>query len=441
MAAADTVPVGAEPPEAQLHRRLGLAGTTLSGVGIILGAGIYVIIGEAAGDAGSAVWVSFLIAAVLAGATGLSYAELASMFPEAGASSTYVREAFGRRAGFLVGWMRITIGVIGAAAVAIGFGGYADELLGAPDRATTAGLILLSGVVVVIGVRETVALAVAMTLAEVAGLVFVIVVGLPDVGSSSLLEAPDGLFGIVGGAALIFFAFEGFEQIATLSEETTNPTRTIPRAMLFSIVIATALYLLVAIVALSVVPWERLAGSDSPLADVVAAAAGERFADVLSTVALFATGNTVLLLLATAARMTYGMANRGLIPAVFRRVAPRRRTPWVAAATVTAAAAMVSMFGDIGLVAQTANFAVFGAFIAINATLIQLRLRRPELPRPFRIGWALRGVPVTAVVGGMGAAALALAMDGEALLGGTLALGAGLAVSFFALRHETTETA
>jgi len=417
-----------------LARRLGLVGTTLSGVGIILGAGIYVIIGEASESAGSAVWISFAIAAAIAGAAGLSYAELASMFPEAGASSTYATAAFGRRVGFLTGWLRIAVGTVGASAVALGFGGYLSDLVGGPSLVMALAVIAASGVVVVVGVRETVALAVSMTILEAAGLVVVIIAGGPDLGSRSLLDAPDGVTGVVGGAALVFFAFEGFEQIATLSEETRDPTRTIPRAIILALGIAGSLYLLVAAVAVSVIDWQALAASDSPLADVVTAAVSQRAGDVLSTIALFATGNTVLMLLATSARMTYGMASRGLLPRGLARVHEQRRTPWVAAALVTSGACLIALAGDIGLVAQVTNFAVFTAFVIVNGALIRLRRTRPEAPRPFRLRGAIAGAPVASLIGGLGAIALAFSMEIEALLGGAVILLLGLGLSVVAER-------
>ncbi len=371
---------GAE--QRRLPRRLGIAGTTLSGVGIILDAGIYVLIGEATADAGSGLWLSFLIASVLAASARLSYAELASMFPEAGASSVYVREGFGRRAGFLVGWLLVAMSVIAAAAVALAFGGYAGDLTGWDPTPPAIAVLLLSGAIVYVGVRETVTIAVAMTLAEAGGLVLVIVIGLPDVGSASLLDAPRGGAGVIAAASLVFFAFTGFEQIATLAEETRNPERTIPRAMLAAIALSTALYLLVAVVSVSVLPWTEIAASAAPLSDAVSRASGDRLGDLLSTIALFATGNTVLLLIATGARLAWGMGRRGLLPPPFAAVAPGRRTPWFATAVVTVMAAGFALGGDIGFVAQLTNFTLFVAFIFVNAAVIRLRRLRPLAPRP-----------------------------------------------------------
>ena len=433
--AADTDAPAADPDAPRLKRQLGLLATTLSGVGIILGAGIYVIIAEAAQDAGSAVWLSFGLAAAVAAATGLSYAELSSMFPEAGASSTYAHEAFGRRVGFLVGWLRIFVGTVGAAAVAIGFGGYMQDLSRADATPMALLVIFLSGGIVILGTRETVAVAIAMTLAEVTGLILVITVGLPDIGSRSLLDNPDGVIGIAAGTALVFFAFEGFEQIATLSEETRRPTWTIPRAIVLAIAISAVLYVLVSLIAVSVLDWRVLADSEAPLADVVSAASSDRLGDALSIIALFATGNTVLMLIATASRLSYGMARRGLLPPMLSTVGGRR-TPWVAAALVTAGAALIALPGDIGLAAQITNFAVFGAFIVVNASLIRLRFSRPTVERPFRAPGTIRGVAITAVAAGAGCAALTLSLDLDALLGGLAVLAAGAVASQFAMRER-----
>ena len=212
MSAAEPHHAAAAP---SLQRRLGLPGATLSGIGIILGAGIYVLVGAATADAGSAVWASFLIAALLAAATGLSYAELAAMIPEAGASAAYATDAFGSRAGFLTGWLLVTITVTGAGAVALGFGGYSIALWPAIEGRLDAGallpasgvaiaVILAAAIVTYLGVRETIVVAGVMAVLEAGGLVLVIVIGLPEIGSRSLLDAPDGLPGIVAGAALVF---------------------------------------------------------------------------------------------------------------------------------------------------------------------------------------------------------------------------------------------
>jgi APA family basic amino acid/polyamine antiporter len=395
---------------------LGLCSTTLSGVGIILGAGIYVIIGTAAGDSGSAVWLSFMLAATLAGMTGLAYAELASMFPFAGASPVYVQEAFGRRAGFVLGWLRLSVSVLTAATVAIGFGGYMAGFSEIPVVVAALLVLLLSLAIIVRGVRETILLTVLMTLLEASGLVVILTLGADTVGSRPLLEMPHGVTGLMTGGALVFFAFEGFEQIATLSEETRDPTRNIPRAILLAIAGSAVLYVLVSITAVSAVPWEQLARSSSPLAEVAETAGGPGYARLLSGIALFATFNTALMMLATAARRAYGMATRGMLPALFRVVGDRRRTPWVAAIALTACAGLVVLSGDIGFAAHTANFAIFLSFIAVNATVIRLRYTQSGRIRPFRIPLSIGRLPVVPLASIFGTVALASFSQRQSIL-------------------------
>ena len=425
--------------DSPLSRRLGLWSTTLSGIGIILGAGIYVIIGAATRDAGSAVWLAFVVAALLAGSAGLSYAELASMFPVAGASPIYVQEAFGRRAGFVLGWLRLAVSALTAATVAIGFGGYLADLAGIPATITAVVVLAVSLAIIVLGVRETVAVAVFMTLLEAGGLLLILALGADTIGSRPLLEMPHGVFGLITGAALVFFAFEGFEQIATLSEETRDPTRNIPRAILLSIASSALLYVVVAMTSTSVLPWQALAESDSPLAEVARAAGGSTYAHILSGIALFATFNTALMMLATAARRAYGMAHRGMLPALFKTVGDRRKTPWMAALVLTLCAAAMAMIGDIRLVAHSANFAIFVAFLAINATVIQLRWTRPDANRPFRIPLAVGRLPAIPMISNLGIIAVASFAEWQAVLLVLALLAAGVVLAPFIVRAEPSE--
>ncbi len=422
--------------DAPLHRRVGLLAASLSGIGLILGAGIYVLIGEAAGEAGNGIWAAFLIGAIVAGATGLSYAELTALFPEAGAAAVYAREAFGRRIGFITGWMNICVNFVAAPAVAIGFGRYFESLVGIEGTIAAVVVIVLCVGIVAVGIRETVALAIIFTVIEAAGLGLVIVVGVPALGSVDLADVHNGWSGLIAAAALVFFAYQGFEAIATLSEEVVEPTKNIPRAFLIAIGVTTALYVLIASVAVSVVPWEQLAASGSPLALVVETEIGERAADALSLVALFATFNTVLLVLATGARGIYGMARRGLLPAVLGTVSATRRAPWVAVSVAGVVSIGFALTGDIGYVAQVANFAVFMLFIAVNGAVIRLRYSQPETPRPIRWGGSIGAVPVPAAIGLAGAMILASFMEAQALVTGLGALALGIALSFAVLRGK-----
>ena len=422
-----------------LHRTVGLFGASVSGIAIVLGAGIYVLVGEAAGLSGNAVWASFVVAALLAAGTGLSYAELTSMYPEAGAAAAYAKEAFGSRVAFVTGWMDVLVNAIGAPAVALGFGSYLAAMTGLSPVWLAVGVLLVCSAIVLVGVNQTVGVAGLFALIEVSGLLFVIVVGVPYLGSVDLLSLQGGATGLLGGAALVFFAYEGFEEIATLSEEVKDPTRTIPKALLLSVVVTTAIYALVCAVVVSVLPWQDLATSDAPLADVVRAMVGPKFASAISFVALFATFNTVLLLLATGPRAMYGMSRRGLLPAALGTVWAARGTPWVAILGVTAVSVLFAVSGDIGFVAQVTNFAVFTLFVVVNGSLMRLRWTQPDRVRPFRVRPAIAGLPLPSVLGLVGALVLSVYMERDALLVGIAALVVGFLLSFVLVRGDRAE--
>lgn len=407
-----------------LRRSLGLFETTIGGVGIILGAGIYVLVGEVAAQAGSALWVSFIIAAVMAAAVGLSYAELASMFPRAGADYEYTRNALGLRAAFVVGWLIVIGNLVAAATVALGFGRYLNTFWDIGPTPIAVGSLVVATLIAFYGIREAVWTSIVLTLVEAAGLVFVIAVGLPHLGDENLLAAQHGATGIFAGAALVMFAFIGFEQIATLAEETVEASRLIPRALLLAIMITTCLYLLVAVSAVNVLGWQTLSESPAPLAAVVAEVLGNRASDLVAVVALFSTGNTVLLLLIAASRLIYGMASTSALPRFLAWIHPGMRTPARAIALSLLVSAGFALSGDISLVAGATNFAVFIGFGAVSLSLIVLRFRQPELPRPFRVPLSLGRLPLIPVFAIAAVVFMIANLERNALL-----VGAGLFVS------------
>jgi APA family basic amino acid/polyamine antiporter len=382
-----------------LKRELGLLEVTLSGVGIILGAGIYVLIGEAARLAGNALWISFVFAALIAVFTGLSYAELSSLFPSAGAEYDYVARAFHRRIAFIIGIMVILSGVVGASTVSLGFAGYLSVFTHLPVSAEAAGLLLLLAFLSAVGIRESTTVAILLTLVEAGGLVGIIAIGLPHLGSVDLLEMPSGLPGIFAGAALIFFAYQGFEEMVKLSEETREPQKTIPRGLMLALVITIVLYLLVAVAAVSAVGSQRLAASPAPFAEIARDTLGTGGSTLFTIIALFATANTVLLMLIASSRITYGMAKSGSLPLHLSHVHRTRRTPIAAIIVITAISLAFLLLGDIHVVAQITNFTLYITFLVINAAVIGLRFRSPDLVRPFRVPLAIRGVPLFPVLG------------------------------------------
>ncbi|MCP1393228.1 MAG: amino acid permease [Methanothrix sp.] len=412
-----------EPEKMELKRELGLFEVTLSGVGIILGAGIYALIGKAAAQAGNSVWLSFAIAALIAVFTGLSYAELSSIFPRASAEYEYTNRAFGRKLAFVVGWLIIFSGVIGASTVALGFGGYFLALTGLPVLPSAVVLILLLSLVLLWGIKISAWFAIVFTLIETAGLLIVIYIGLPHFGSVDYFEMPHGFNGVFEAAALIFFAYMGFEEMVKLSEETREPERNIPLALILALAITIVLYMLVAVSVVSVVSWETLAASDAPFSEVAAEALGADAFVVISAIALFATANTVLLMLLAGSRIAYGMAESSSLPDFLAKVHPKRRTPWAAILVVMLLSMGFVFSGDIAFVASANDFILFATFVVINASLIYLRRIDPTRPRPFRVPMSLGWVPVPPVFGILTCIFLIFHLEPAAVL-----LGAALAV-------------
>ena len=426
-----------EPEKLELKRELGLFEVTLSGVGIILGAGIYALIGKAAGLAGNSVWLSFAIAALIAIFTGLSYAELSSIFPKASAEYEYTCHAFGKRLAFVVGWLIIFSGVIGASTVALGFGGYFDALTGVPVLTSAVLLIFVLSLVLLWGIKISAWFAIVFTLIETAGLLIVIYIGLPSLGTVDYFEMPHGLSGIFEAAALIFFAYMGFEEMVKLSEETRNPERNIPLALVFALAITIVLYMLVALCVVSVVSWETLAASEAPFAEVAAEALGPDAFVVISAIALFATANTVLLMLLAASRIAYGMAESSAMPDFLARVHPKRRTPWTAIVVVMLLSIAFVFSGDIAFVASANDFILFSTFVVINGGLIALRRSDPDRPRPFRVPLSIGWLPVLPVLGIFTCIFLIVHLETAAIfLGSALAVIGGL-LAFVCCREST----
>jgi APA family basic amino acid/polyamine antiporter len=424
----------------RLARSLGLAEVTLSGIGIILGAGIYALIGTAAAGAGNAVWLSFAISAVVALFTALSYAELSSMFPRAGAEYEYTAAAIGDFVAFVVGWLIILSGMVGAAAVALSFGGYLGSLVDIPHVLSAALLIGVLTLIIIIGIRQSAFVAGLFTLIEGGGLILVIVAGLPYLGSVDYFEMPLGMTGVFSAAALVFFAYLGFEEMVKFSEETTTPERTVPKALMIALVICTVLYILVCLSAVSVVGWEVLASSDAPFAEVATAAWGGRAAGALSVIALFATANTVLLMLIASSRISYGMARSGTLPRPLSLVHRTRKTPWIAVIVIAAGALLFLSADDIGLVANVTNFTLFLTFTVVNLSVIVLRIRDPDRVRPFRVPGSAGVLPILPVCGIVSCLFLLGQLTAEVVgIGAVLTITGGIAALFAGRRVRQEE--
>ncbi|HZD43621.1 MAG TPA: amino acid permease, partial [Methanomicrobiales archaeon] len=418
-----------------LKRNLGLIEVTFAGTGIILGAGIYALLGRGAALAGNAVWLAFLISAGIALFTGLSYAELSSIFPRASAEYEYTAESFGRRSAFVIGWLIILSGVIASATVAVGFGGYFSDLFQVNLIYPAIVLVAALAFVLYIGVRESAFIAIAFTLIEASGLLLITIIGIPYIGSVNLFELPFGIEGLLEASALLFFAYLGFEDIVKMSEETREPETTIPRGLLLALAFSIVLYVITSVSAVSVIGYQELAASPAPFSTVAEVAIGGAGSLVLSVIALFATANTVLLMMYAASRIIFGMAESFSLPSLFARVDPVRQTPYFAILAVMIFTMLFTFIGDIGFIANLTNFTLFVTFVAINAAVITLRYTKPTLHRPFRVPLNIGAFPLIPLFGILSSILLLFQLTPTVLILGGLMTLIGVIIAFAGFRQ------
>ena len=364
-----------------LRRRINLPLLVLYGVGVTVGAGIYVLIGAMVRQAGVHAPLAFLMAAVVMALTAASYAELCTRFPVSAGEAAYVRAAFGSRAlSRLVGLITAVIGIVSGAAVSIGCAGYLREFVAWPIPLLGGLIVLGLGVVAAFGILESVVLAGIFTLIEVGGLLAIIGAGfgagLDFAGAVPRILAAPVDYGIWSGIAmaslLAFFAFIGFEDLVNIAEEAQAPVRDLPLAIALTLVISTALYVLVAVIAVIGVPAERLTQSSAPLSVLFREIAGISPA-AITAIAIVATLNTVLVQMTMAARVLYGMARQGDLPAILGDVHARTATPLLATAIATAATLVLALTVPIEPLAEATSVATLVVFATVNASLIGLR--------------------------------------------------------------------
>ena len=397
-------------------------------VGDVLGGGIYALVGEVGARTGGAIWAAFALALLMAGFTAGSYAELVSKYPHAGGAALYVHRAFRRPlASFLVAFAVMASGVTSASALARGFGG--DYLSTFLDLDVLIGALVLLAAIALLnfrGISESVRVNVGLTLVEVSGLLLIVVIavvavleGGGDPGRALELERGEGAVGaLLAGATLAFYAMVGFEDSVNVAEEATDPVRTYPRVLFAGLAIAGALYLLVTVAAVTVVPVGGLAGSSGPLLEVVERGPLAIPPELFSAIGLLALANGALINLIMASRLLYGMSREGVVPEPFGRVHPGRRTPYVAIAFTTALAAVLVLSGDLAGLADTTVALLVVVFAIVNVTVLVLR-RDPVAHHHFRVPWP---VPVLGIAVSV---ALLTRIAGEVWLraGALLALG------------------
>lgn len=379
-------------------------------VGDILGAGIYILVGEIGADAGGLVWLPFLVAFVLASLTGASYAELVTAHPHASGSARWIEVAYRRPVvTFMVGFSVTASAVTTAAAVSRAVGGqYLDALVELPAVPVATVVVAALSTLVWFGIAESARVNAAMTAVEVSGLLLVSVAGLSGLldGSadpSRLVDPgpdPVGPMGLVGAVALAFFAYFGFEDVVHLAEEVRDPVRSFPRALLAGLAVVGCLYMAVTVSAAALVPPGELAGTDAPLLAAVERGPIPVPATLFAAIAIVAVTNTALIALTTASRQVYGLAKQGSVPARLGRVG-RRGTPTTAVVGVAAVVVVLATTGGVRELADTTVVLLLTVFAVVNVTVLVLRRRPAPGPRQ-----GFRAPAVVPVLGALSSAAL-----------------------------------
>jgi amino acid transporter len=372
-----------------LKRTVGPVQLTLYGLGSMLGSGIYALVGKAAGIVGNAVWLSFLAALCAALLTALSYASLGSRYPRAAGAAYVTDRAFGWPVlSFTVGLALVCSGMTSVATQSRVFASNLAALAGwqtTPIEVLALGFLLIMAGIVFRGIRESMWVNVVCTLIEAAGLLIVIAVGFSYWGSVDYFETPtpaadaSTVLLVLQGSILTFFAFIGFEDTYNVAEEVKNPETTLPIALVSAMLLATVLYIAVAISAVSVVPHQELAKAPAPLAAVMERAAPAFPAVVLVGITMFAVANTALVNYVTASRLLYGMSSQGLLPAIVGRVHRTRQTPHVAILILLALLAPLMLSAGVSELAAATVLLLLFAFAVVNASLYVLQ-RRPGEP-------------------------------------------------------------
>jgi APA family basic amino acid/polyamine antiporter len=371
-----TTGTAGEQGEQRLRRVLTLRAAVALGIGGTIGGGIFVLIGEAAGRAGPGMLLSFVLAFGLSLLIALPYAELACRYPLAGGGYAFARKLLGPHWGFMMGWCYWIGYVFISGYVTLGFGGYLHALTGLPLVPAALALIGFCTIINLLGVRlsgfvQTLVIAVAIV-----GLLGFSIAGLPHIRMSQFTPLlPYGFGGVALATLLAFLAFGGFDMVAAAGEEVASPERNLPRAILLTLLAVLGLYLLVAFVALGVLPWNELGASPAPLALAatrILGSTGQRFIAGVALLTTAATGNAVLIV---TSRVSFAMARDGLLPSVLARVHARTGAPWVAILLNGILLALVAMIGSVGIAASIGGFLYVVHFLFTLIALVLLRRR------------------------------------------------------------------
>nr|PZN46842.1 MAG: amino acid permease [Actinomycetota bacterium] len=417
-----------EDPRHRLRRSLGALDLTIFGVGVIIGTGLFVLTGRVAREtAGPAVALAFIIAAVACGLAALCYAEFASTLPVAGSAYTFAYATLGEFPAWVIGWDLMLELSLAAAVVAVGWSGYAVSLLETigihlpPAIAGESGvvnvpavlIVLLLTAVLVAGIRMSAQVNLVMVIIKLAVILLVLVAGVffidpanyspfipPAVhteevggGSAPLIQVlfgvtpvAFGVFGIFSAAAIVFFAYIGFDVVATAAEETRNPARDLPIGIIGSLTVCTLLYVLVSLVLVGMQPYHELSEA-APLADAFRAVGMPWVASLISVGVIAGLTTVILILMLGQSRVFFAMSRDNLLPPALAQVHPRFRTPYRVTLVIGLVTAVLAGFIPLSALAELVNIGTLFAFVVVSAGVIILRRTRPDLHRAFRVPW------------------------------------------------------
>ena len=371
-----------------LNRAITLPLLVFYGLGVTVGAGIYVLVGATAAQAGIYAPVSFLLAAFVMLFSAGSFSELSGRYPQSAGEAAYVEAAFKTPSlTVITGGLLLLAATVSASAIAVGCAGYIATLIDIPLWIIIVCTVFISGLVAAWGIVESVKFAAVFTLIEVAGLVVVVIAGMwhqPEliVALPSVFPAPDdlpALTAIATTSLLAFFAFIGFDGMVNIVEETENPARNMPLGIFITLVIATLLYFAVAAVAVLTLPLEELGNSTAPISLLF-----ERLTGVsplaITLVAIGATLNGIVIQTILASRIIYGMAKVGRLPKGLAALSPRTRTPLIATVLVTLCTLIFALFFPISILAERTTQVVLAVFVLINLSLLRIKWRGDPAP-------------------------------------------------------------
>lgn len=394
---------GADPHQ-RLRRSLGLWQLTMISVGATLGTGILVILGTAIPIAGPAVWIAFVVAGIAAFLSALSYAEMASSVPVSGSSYSYTYATMGEGLAWICGWCLILEYGVSVAAVAVGAGQYVNDTLGifglhVPDALVqppgsggtvnipAAVVVVLAMVLLLRGAKESAIANTIMVIIKIGILLLFVGVAFTAFTAGNFEPlAPMGVAGITAAASRLFFSYIGFDAASTAGDEAKNPRRDLPRAIILSMVIVTALYILVAIAAIGARPWTEFNDSEAALVGILIEVSGQPWIALLFAVgAIVAILSVVLTVLYGQTRILLTMSRDGLVPKAFGHVSERTRTPVANTLIVGGAIAIVAALIPLGQLADATSIGTLFAFSLVNLAVIYLRRNRPDLKRGYKV--------------------------------------------------------